>query len=482
MCLFIVREQSKVYISLCRDGLNTDSELRGGCSAKKPIKFVGLGLSFVIAAGSFVGFQSKPIKSYASSPATLNVLTYTQPQEKVVYQNLEKQYLAKHNVKINWTFTTGDVYPSKIKASFAANNIPDVFYVAPGDLRAYVNAKRLLPLNSYLKKLNISTKDIWPQAINRYMYNGTTMGKGTLYALPKDVSAFGFCYNKTLFQKNHIPLPSKTKPYTLQQFLSVCQKLTKDTNGDGKIDQWGAGFDPHWSIEPFIWTCGADFLDKTYTKVTINNAKFQNALQYFVDLTTKYKVTPSYSEAMSLAYYQRFLQGQEGFFACGNWDMGAFNNKSTFKYDYDLIPWPVSTATNKSITWTGSLGFCVSNTSANKEEAVKLVKYLSADTITNKALAKAQIQMPNIMSYAKGSYVKDCGITKNVSVFFNYIEKTGRPGPTEYTYNSEWWDQFQTDLPTVLQGKDTVAKFCAAEQPKMQAKLDNAIALSKSQK
>jgi multiple sugar transport system substrate-binding protein len=444
----------------------------------KILKLSGLGLLCALTVTTFSGCSSKNDDN--KGKITLNVFTFSQPQEKTVYDNLAKEYMSKNpNIKINWTTTTQSDYGAKIKADFAAKKVPDIFYIAPGDLRAYVNADQVLPLDDYIKKLNIDISEIWPQALTRYKYDGTTMGKGTLYALPKDMSAFAFAYNKTMLEKNNIPLPDPNKAYTWDEFLAICQKLTKDTNGDGKMDQWGSGFDPNWSIEPFIWTNGADFLDKTGTKVTIDTPEFKEALQYFVDLTVKYHVTPTATENQALGYYNRWLQGQLGFFACGNWDMATFNNLKNF--DYDLLPWPVSPRTNTSYTWTGSLGFAVSKNSPNKEEAVKFINFLSADKQTNIELAKANIQMPNIMDYAKNEYKNTVIPKKNLDVMFNYFEKTGRPGPTEYTYNADWWTEFQNDLPPVLQGKETVDDFIKSTQPKMQKKLDAAIELSKSQ-
>ncbi|OPJ59496.1 ABC transporter substrate-binding protein [Clostridium oryzae] len=441
-------------------------------------KLIVLVLSAALTASVLAGCSKKAASK--DGKVTLSVFTYAQPQEKKVYLKLAKEYMQKHpKVKINWNIVDGTVYATKMKALFASKKVPDIFYTGAGDLRAYVNAKELLPLDSYVKKLNIDTASIWSQALERYKYDGTKVGQGTLYALPKDISAFGFAYNKTMFKKNGIADPDPNKPYTWDEFLQICQKLTKDTNGDSKKDQWGAGFDPNYSIEPFIWTNGADFLNKDGTKVTINTPEFQEALQYFTDLTVKYKVTPSATEAKSLAYYQRWLQGQLGFFACGNWDMATFNNLK--KFDYDLIPWPVSPKTNTSYTWTGSLGFSVSNTSPNKNEAVKFISYLSTDKQTSVELSDANIQLPNNVEYAKGDYIKNLKPKKNIQVMFNYLEKTGRSGPTDYTYNSEWWTEFQNALPQVLNGKQTVSDFIAKEQPKMQQKLDAANQLAKQQ-
>ena len=56
-------------------------------------------------------------------------------------------------------------------------------------------------------------------------------------ALPLYASAYGLYYNKKLFKAAGISTP----PKTWSEFVTDAHKLTKDTNGDGKPDQWGLG-------------------------------------------------------------------------------------------------------------------------------------------------------------------------------------------------------------------------------------------------
>jgi len=56
-------------------------------------------------------------------------------------------------------------------------------------------------------------------------------------ALPLYASAYELYYNKKLFKAAGIGSP----PKTWNEFVADAHKLTKDTNGDGKTDQWGLG-------------------------------------------------------------------------------------------------------------------------------------------------------------------------------------------------------------------------------------------------
>ena len=45
------------------------------------------------------------------------------------------------------------------------------------------------------------------------------------------------CVNKDLLDKEGIEVPKEG--WSLEEFYTICKKLTKDTNGDGQLDQLG---------------------------------------------------------------------------------------------------------------------------------------------------------------------------------------------------------------------------------------------------
>ena len=440
--------------------------------------------------------------------AKLTILVYLQPKEKEIYQKLIDKFKAANKDKVgsvDFQVTTQDQYATKMTAAFTSRKVPDIFYVGPDAIRNYVDNKRILALDDLIaKNKNINLSDIWPQIIKAYRYDGTKAGAGKLYALPKDLSTFAYAYNKDLFDKAHVAYPDPNKPYTWDEFVRVCQKLTIDANGKtadqpgfdaSKTKQWGAGFADAFMLTPFIYGNGATFLNSDYTKVTMDQQpKFKEALQYYIDLTLKYKVTPTVQQDSSLAYYKRWLAGQVAFYACGTWDVASFNDKKTFPYHWDLCGWPVG-STGKSTTWNASDGFAISATTKYPKEALDLISYLSVDKSGQEELSGAttgeSIQLPNIMSYARGDYknlVKSGKVSyaNNIDVIYNYIEGTnqyeGIFPETTYTYNADWFNDFMKGMPNLKQGKISVDAFIKQVQPQMQKDLDKAIKLQNSTK
>lgn len=393
--------------------------------------------------------------------------------EQAAYKKVVANFEADHpNVKVKIIVTAADQYATKLKASITGKSVPDVFYFESGDLKAYVNSGVLLDLTSYIEaNKDINLDNIWKYGIDLYRYDGTMAGQGNIYGMPKDVGPFALGYNKTMFEKAGIPLPDKDIPYTWDEFVKVAQQLTVDTTGDGKPDQYGTGFNVQWALQAFVWSNGADWIDSTKTKVTIDDPKFAEALQYMADLQNKYKVTPSTEQAQTLDTYQRWMKGEMAFFPVGPWDMSTYE---TLPFDYDLIPYPAG-STGKSATWTGSLGIGASAKTKYPEEAVALIDYLTASKEGMEALVKAKVQIPNLIDMATTWAADTTTKPANKEEFLQIVNDYGRVLPGHYTYNAEWYNLFFTDIQPVIDGKVTAADYVKSEQPKMQKLLDKAI-------
>ncbi|MCM1386847.1 MAG: sugar ABC transporter substrate-binding protein [Bacillus sp. (in: Bacteria)] len=416
----------------------------------------------------------------------LTVFIYAQDHEKAVYQSLIDKFMESTGANVTFEVTTSDEYGQKILAYKAAGDMPDIIYVGPDTVAANVDDGYILPLDDYVSAETIN--DLWPAITSAYRYDGKEAGSGPLYCLPKDLSTFAFAYNKTLFDEAGVEYPDPENPYTWEEFLEVCGKLTIDKDGDGEIDQWGCANALQWALDAFIYTNGGHFLNDDYTQVVIDGqTEFVDAFQYFADLTCKYGVTPTVEQDTALGGYQRWLDGQIGFYACGTWDVGAFMDENTFPYEWGLCAWPVG-STGVSMTRNGSVGFAISADTEYPEAAAALITLFSTDLEGQRVLSGettgASLQIPNIMSYAKGDFkdrIADGTIPygDNVDVIFNYIEGTDKYEgifvETTYTYNADWWNEFLSGgYEYVLTGEKTAAEYCAEVQPAMQAALDNA--------
>lgn len=426
----------------------------------------------------------------ADGKANLSVFIYANDHESEVYKKMFSEYQKEHEdtiANIDVQITTQDEYDTTLTGMMTAGELPDIFYVGPESVKEYIDNGYIEDLQPILEAKGISTEGLVGQeALNSYRYDGKETGSGDLYALPKDASAFAYAYNKDLFDAAGLEYPDPENPYTYEEFVEVCKQLTKDTDGDGEIDQWGCGTADAFMMYQYVWSNGATFLSDDHKTVTIDTPEFKEAVQKYVDLTLKEEVTPTVEQDSSLGVYQRWLAGQEAFYACGTWDVAAFMDDETFPFNWDLCAYP-TLSTGVSTTWLGTVGFCVSAKSENKEIATDIVSYLSTDEDGQKELSgitgSESIQLPNIATLAEGEFVEkiasgDMAFPSNVDVFFNYLSGNdkyeGRFMETTYTPNSEWMDLFYEGFANVKNGSMSVADYIAQVQPQMQASLDTA--------
>ena len=428
---------------------------------------------------------------------TLNVFLYMQEHEKEIYKGLVEEFVEEHKDEIKevvFEVTTQDEYNTKMIANMTAGDMPDVFYVGPAAVRSYVDNGYILPLDDYVDAATV--EKIWGTTQEIYRYDGTNVGAGSLYALPKDLSCFAFAYNKDLFDEAGLEYPDPEKPYTYDEFIEVCKALTKDKDGDGETDQWGVANANQFGMTPYLYSNGVKFLNDDMTKVNVaNNEALKNALTFYTDLTLN-GLTPSVDQDTALGGYQRWLDGQIGFYACGTWDIAAFMDDSTFPYEWDLCGWPVGPdGDGRSHTWMGSVGYCVSKTTKNPDLCAELIAKLSTDEDGQKAVSGIttghSIQLPNISDLAYGEFLDAVKAEKlpfptNVRVLFGYFEGDDHYAAalqeTDYTYNGEWFDPFWQGVQNIQRGNITVEDFLTQVEPDMQSALDNAIELQNSAK
>ena len=452
-------------------------------------KVVALFLAVTMLGGVLLtGCGSKEGQT-ADGKKSLDVFLYLNDHESEIYKNMIDKFQQEHADtigEINLQITTQEEYLTTLTGMMTSGSLPDVFYVGPETVKQFVDNGYIEDLTPYLEEKGISTDGLMQDVLNSYRYDGTATGSGDLYALPKDSSVFAYAYNKDLFDEAGLEYPDPEDPYTYDEFVEVCKKLTKDTDGDGEIDQWGAGFANAFMLYQFVWSNGASFLSDDYKTVTIDTPEFKEALQKYVDLTLVHKVTPTVEQDASLGVYQRWLAGQEAFYACGTWDVAAFMDPETFPYNWDLCLFP-TLSTGKSMTYLGTVGYCVSSDSENKEEAVDLINYLSTDAEGQREVSGIttgnSIQIPNIVDLAEGEFLDAIadGTVKypsNANVIFNYMNGTdfcgGRFMESTYTPNAEWINLFFESVDKVKNGSTTVDDFIAEIAPQMQASLDEA--------
>ncbi|MCG6567143.1 sugar ABC transporter substrate-binding protein [Tessaracoccus sp. ZS01] len=383
--------------------------------------------------------------------------------ERKAYDQAIKAFEDETGAKVKVIVTDADSYRTKLQAAITGNQTPDVFYLEQGAVMAFAKNGVVKDITADIETAGIEVDKVWKYGVDSYRFDGSKVGEGALYGLPKDIGPFSFGYNKTMFEKAGIALPDKDTPYTWAEFRDVAKQLTTG-------EQWGTGLNVTWNLQAWVWSNGGDWADADRRKVTVDTPEFAEAFQDFADIQLVDKSTPSVEQAQTMDTYQRWMRGQIGFFPVGPWDVSTY---AKLPFDWDLIPYPVG-STGKTATWVGSLGIAVSSKTKNSELAAQLAMFLSANEETQRQLYKAGVQIPNLVDMAHGEYAESEGMPENKIEFVQIAEEYGRALPAATTWSGEWYDEFWVGIQPVLDGKISAADYCKDVQPRMQQKLDAA--------
>ena len=152
-----------------------------------------LGMAFFTSRQTGIDKTGRPIVVYAHPPCG--------PELMKLYRPIWEEFRRTHpDIDFRVLHITGE-YEDKIKVMFAGNVAPDVIFMYPHALPAWVDMNALESLDEYLAKSEkVSRDDYFPAMLETFTYNGK------LYGLPKDASATLMFYNVDMLLVQFLPI------------------------------------------------------------------------------------------------------------------------------------------------------------------------------------------------------------------------------------------------------------------------------------
>lgn len=311
-------------------------------------------------------------------------------------------------------------YFQKIHLLFASNTAPDVIFINNLSLPIYANAGVLEPV----------AEDIDLKSYDKNILKSLSW-KGVLYAVPRDVSNLVIFYNKDLFDKYGVSYPDKS--WTFDDFLRTSQALTRDGHFGISFEEDSLFF------LPYLMSEGGGILSDDLSTVIVDDVKSQKGLKYYADLRKKYHVAPLAEESASATMAQLFLQEKLAMQLSGRWLVPKYREEA--KFDWDIVNFPYGDA--GSIVPLDSSGWSVAKSSKHKDEAFRLVKYLSSKESIER-LTQSGLIVPARRDVRESKYFLDGNAPKNAQVFLDVI-KTSKPTPVSVNYK-EILDKYRLEF------------------------------------
>lgn len=393
--------------------------------------------------------------SSASPQATgkVSFMIFGDPAEKAAYESLVnafEQRTPSVDIDLIHIPSQGD-YRTRLGIDFAAGTPADIVLLNYRRYAGFAAKGVLEPLGPYLARSTIIHEpEFYPESIQPFYWQGSLM------CIPQNLSSLVVYYNKNLFDQASVAYPKSG--WTWDAFLQTAQALTKDTDGDGKVDQYGLGTEASiLRVAPFIWQNGGDLVDHPAepTQLALETPAAKAALQWFVDLQVKHHVAPDRVQEQAEASESRFQNGRLGMFLNSRRGVPTYREISGF--DWDIAALPVR---KQPAGILHADAYCMSASSQNKPAAWALIEFAnSAEGQT--IVARSGRTVPSLRAVAESPVFLDPSAKPTNSQVFLDVIPNIRGVPVMETW-VDIEDTLGEELERAFYGEASVDQMLAA--------------------
>ncbi|MGD0726533.1 MAG: sugar ABC transporter substrate-binding protein [Spirochaetia bacterium] len=238
--------------------------------------------ALILVAGLGSVFAAGPSDSKPAGKMSIDFWHHESPTHRVAaFQKVIDDFQ-----KANPTITvTQHVVPwgdsvTKVMAALAAGNPPDFIFSYPLHTITLYQTGSIMPVDELVQEIDKKQTYVPGQA-ELFKY------KGHYWGVPVFTMMYALTYRPSMFEKY---VGTKNPPKTWDQLLDYAKKCTVDTNGDGKIDQYGIALGGAKNafggqqIYTLMLNAGSFIFDKD-GKVAFNSPQTVRALTFYKELS-----------------------------------------------------------------------------------------------------------------------------------------------------------------------------------------------------
>ena len=259
-------------------------------------------------------------------------------------------------------------------ADFSVGTGPDIVNVHANYAAEFGGAGYFYPINTFPD---------FPEVKKWYvpLLQESTRYRENYYGLPSSAIAFVLVCNRELFDREGI-----APPRTWSEFREAARRLTKDTDGDGTVDQYGfvllggdkGGF--AYRLVPFFLKAGAEIMSDDLKTITFNCPAAVSALQLIADMyQIDHSITPGFLAYQLTEINDLFSSNKVAMSIEGPWFRGMVDDRSPGKKIY-TVPVPVPDDRiadyDTAPTLQDMVMYSINARTHYPEQAWELIKYL----------------------------------------------------------------------------------------------------------
>lgn len=304
-------------------------------------------------------------------------------QEQSVAANLaivEEWNRLNPDIQVEYVQGSWDSIHDYMVTSFETKDVPDIFHYEAAQIIDFARRGYLADLAPYI-----------PQEMKEDIFEGAwqsvTDDEGMIFGIPFLWESLIVLYNKDILEEAGIELPTSENPWTWDDLRRVAKELTKDFDGDGQVDQWGAAIPlraPVNRIMNLTLGYGGGYFRKVNGKHEIEVGEAEKALlQVIMDMI--YVDQTAYPGAVNLsgtAVLPAFYEGDYALIpGIGVWARQQIVENAPADFRWGVLP-PIKGVTQHQGANPQTLS--IPKDSKHPEEAMEFIKFF----LTKENMAK----------------------------------------------------------------------------------------------
>jgi len=404
-------------------------------SLKLALSIIIVGFLLIFMGSTWSTAKETLVKPFAGTE--INMFAIASSASEFIEEEILPLFEKQTGIKVRMDSFAWKQATEKHLIELAAGERYDIYTLSPTWIGSDVKAGYIEPLDEYIKKYAVNMDNYFPHARAFVTVNGK------IYGIPYHDNPVAFWYRKDLLKAIGAPVPD-----TWYEVLDTAKRLTRDTDGDGKMDQWGfvirgetAGGGICWTWFPILWSFGGDLFDKKW-KPTINTPEAIESVEFYKEL---FKCSPpGFLSMHEVDKVMRSGQGAMTTLMAGH-IFGCDDPKESQVVGLVNVANMPRHRERWGITMTTSMSIAAS--SKHKEAAFQLLRYIADPIIVEMGGLPWRWcpPMPFVYDLPWGNrWMKDIKLCLACA----------HPGPT-FPELYDWYDIVGTELQRVVLGEKT---------------------------
>ena len=212
------------------------------------------------------------------------------PHGQYVYQYADDFMKENPNINIEvQAISSNDIYTKLAAMVTSPDDLPTMFFTSVDQAPTLYDLGLMEDLSGYLDEETLS---MFAEGITE----ACTLD-GSLAFYPIDVQPSAMLYRTDRFKEAGLEVPT-----TWDEFLECAKALTKDSDGDGEVDQWGFSMvgsnnsSGQSRFMSYLWSTGCNMISYDEDEeawVPDLGDNFNDSFAFWTDMNNEYKVVPT---------------------------------------------------------------------------------------------------------------------------------------------------------------------------------------------